>query len=406
MRATRALRDRRVIGKAMRVPSVYAAGYEKARLIDPVLADSYVALTRVGDPPVDAVMADLEPLGHKQAARLLGAAIEQDEAVLREAPASLQHLIHEMTTVPVWHDREAAQCGCRAFFRNSEDILAAYLAGAIVEGFATMISKSFAITGRVIDNGARRLKQNIRHLLNIFMPRGVEPSADGWKLSLRNRMVHARVRALFRNSEEWNHDAWGVPLCGAHMALASAAFSARMINYAARLGASFDEDERAGIMAVWQYTAYVMGVPESVLFRTQTDGLRLFQVGTACEPFPDSDAVEMAHGLISSAPMVVGVCEPRERKKMADYIFRVSRELLGDATAEALHFPPRGTFAVLPWRRTKARLNRSIDRVFPARAKARAATSLLNLLDTADLGDRTFSYDLPDHVRSAQSTRW
>ena len=61
-----------------------------------------------------------------------------------------------------------------------------------------MISKSFAITGRVIDNGVRRLKQNVRHLLNIFMPRGVEPSADGWKLSLRNRMVHARVRSLFR----------------------------------------------------------------------------------------------------------------------------------------------------------------------------------------------------------------
>ena len=108
-----------------------------------------------------------------------------------------------------------------------------------------MVSKSFAITGRVIDNGVRRLKQNVRHLLNIFMPRGVEPSADGWKLSLRNRMVHARVRGLFRNAEEWDHDAWGEPLSGAHMALASAVFSARMINYAVMLGASLDDDERA-----------------------------------------------------------------------------------------------------------------------------------------------------------------
>ena len=66
----------------MRVPSVYAAGYDKARLIDPVLAGSYVALTRVGDPPVDAVMSDLAPLGHKEAARLLGGAIEQNEQVL------------------------------------------------------------------------------------------------------------------------------------------------------------------------------------------------------------------------------------------------------------------------------------------------------------------------------------
>ena len=160
----------------MPIPSVYAAGYEKARSIDAVLAGSYVALTRVGDPPVDAVMSDLEPMGHAEAARLLGGAIEQNEQVLRDAPASLQGLIHEVSTVPVWYDRQAAQCGCRAFFKNSDDILAAYLAGAIVEGFSTMISKSFAITGRVIDNGVRRLKQNVRHLVNIFMPRGVEPS--------------------------------------------------------------------------------------------------------------------------------------------------------------------------------------------------------------------------------------
>ena len=390
----------------MRVPSVYAAGYEKARLIDPVLAGSYVALTRVGDPPVDAVMSDLEPLGQKEAARLLGGAIEQNEEVLRDAPASLQHLIHEVTRVPVWYDRQAAQCGCRAFFKNSDDILAAYLAGAIVEGFSTMISKSFAITGRVIDNGVRRLKQNVRHLLNIFMPRGVEPSADGWKLSLRNRMVHARVRWLFRNAEEWDHDAWGEPLSGAHMALASAVFSARMINYAVMLGASLDDDERAGIMHVWRYTAYVMGVSESVLFRTQADGLRLFQVGTACEPHPDRDAIAMAHRIIGSVPVVVGIRDSRKREKMTHFIFRVSRELLGDTTAESLRFPPGGMVPLLPLLRNKARCRRAMSRMFPWWGRSRAATSLLNLLDIADLGDRTFSYGLPDHVRSAQSTRW
>ena len=390
----------------MRVPSVYAAGYENARLIDPVLAGSYVALARVGDPPVDAVMSDLEPLGQKEAARLLGGAIEQNEEVLQGAPASLQDLIHEVTRVPVWYDRQAAQCGCRAFFKNSDDILAAYLAGAIVEGFSTMISKSFAITGRLVDDGVRRLRQNVRHLLNIFMPRGVEPSADGWKLSLRNRMVHARVRWLFRNAEEWDHDAWGVPLSGAHMALASAAFSARMIDHAVMLGASLDDDERAGIMEVWRYTAYVMGVSESVLFRTQADGLRLFQVGTACEPHPDADAVAMAHRIIGSVPVVVGIRDARKCERMTHYIFRVSRELLGDTTAESLRFPPGGPVPLLPLLRTKARLDRAMRRIFPAWGRSRAATSLLNLLDIADLGDRTFSYGLPDHVRSAQSTRW
>ena len=121
-----------------------------------------------------------------------------------------------------------------------------------------------------------------------------------------------------------------------------------MIDYAVMLGASFEDEERAGIMHVWRYTAYVMGVSESVLFRTQADALRLFQVAKACEPRPDCDAVAMAHGLIGGAPMVVGVFEPRKQKKMADYIFCVSRELLGDATAESLRFPPAGCFLCSP----------------------------------------------------------
>ena len=72
----------------MRVPSVYAAGCEKARLIDPVLAGSYVALTRVGDPPVDAVTSDLEPLGQKEAARLLGGAFWPPTSLARSWKAS------------------------------------------------------------------------------------------------------------------------------------------------------------------------------------------------------------------------------------------------------------------------------------------------------------------------------
>ena len=85
------------------------------------------------------------------------------------------------------------------FLLNSDQFLAGFAAGAIVEGFATRISKSFAITGRMIDDGVRRLKQNLRHLLDIFLPRGVEPSGDGWKLTLRIRLVHAKVRAPVQN---------------------------------------------------------------------------------------------------------------------------------------------------------------------------------------------------------------
>ena len=156
----------------MQVPSIFAPGYEKAKLLDPALAATYMAHMRVGDPLADAVMRDLEGMGQVETARLFRAAFQQQDAVLRDAPASLQRFVHEVSTVPPWYDRARAYHGCRVFLHNSDQFLAAFAAGAIVEGFATRISKSFAITGRMIDDGVRRLKQNLRHLLDIFPAAG------------------------------------------------------------------------------------------------------------------------------------------------------------------------------------------------------------------------------------------
>ncbi len=388
------------------VPALYADGYARAKLIAPDLAEQYGAQLWIGDPLADAVMRDVGGLDGKETTRLIGGAIELDERVLRDAPRSLQNLIHEVTTVPAWYDPAAGRHGCRAFLRNSDHILAAFVAGAIVEGFATMISKSFAITGRLIDDGVRRLKQNIRHLMDIFMPGGVEPSGDGWKLTLRIRMVHARVRWLFADAEEWDHDAWGVPISAGHTALAAAAFSARMIECAEMLGAQLNDDGRAGIMEIWSYTAWVMGAPESILFHSQAEALRLLEVASTCEPEPDYDAIALAHCIVNSAPVVVGISDPKQRKSAAQYIFRVSRELIGDTTADKLRFPPGRALTLLPWLRTKARLQRGLGRLFPAWGKARSRNSFLHVLDLADLGEDRFAYDLPDEVQSDRSTRW
>ena len=49
-------------------------------------------------------------------------------------------------------------------------VLVGFVAGVLIEGFTTNIAKSFFITGRVRDQGIRRLKQNNRHMMDIFLP--------------------------------------------------------------------------------------------------------------------------------------------------------------------------------------------------------------------------------------------
>ena len=90
----------------------------------------------------------------------------------------------------------------------------------LIDGFSTLISKFFVQTGRIFDNGVWRLKQNNRHHMEIFWPGGLERHGDDWKLSVRIRFVHAQIRRRLGQTQEWEHDAWGVPISATHLGYA------------------------------------------------------------------------------------------------------------------------------------------------------------------------------------------
>ena len=236
--------------------------------------------------------------------RLIEAAMnrEGDEA-LRDAPASLRKFFREAETPPEWLDYSAFAPSVRMFHRNSQVVLAAFVAGVLIEGFTTNIAKSFFITGRVRDQGVRRLGQNNRHMMEIFLPGGLYRDGDGWKLSIRIRIVHARLRPLLRNSEDWDAEAWGAPISAAHLGYAVSSFSARLLKHMKTLGADYNDEEYNSFMAVWRYSGYLMGIPETILFRDADEALKLYDVGQMCEPDSPIESVVMAHSLVNSAPL-------------------------------------------------------------------------------------------------------
>ena len=223
-------------------PTAYIEGYAKGRLHDEALADNYIRHTTIGDPALDPVLEELSSMNPGHLHRFVGAGIEQHDEVLREAPKSLRDFFENLEDPP-WLDHQAFRPGVRAFHANVDLMLIAFVTGVLVEGFATLISKSFYITGRV-GSTKRRLQQNNRQLLDIFFPGGLNRDGDGWKLSTRVRFVHARIRSLLAKSDDWNHEAWGTPLSAAHLGFAISVFSRLLLEYAILLGAKFSKEER------------------------------------------------------------------------------------------------------------------------------------------------------------------
>ena len=394
-------------GASLVIPSDYVASYERARAVDPERAKNYIVHTMIADPVCDEMMDQLDGVPVEDSARFIRAAIEDpDDPSLADAPAGVHTFIEELETVPAWVDHDDFAGGVRAFHRDSSACLAAMLGGVLVEGFSTTIAKSFFITGRLRDQGVRRLRQNNRHMIEILLPGGLETRGDGWRLSVRIRLVHAKVRQLFNDSDEWDTAAAGVPVSAAQVGYALTAFSARMLQHMKSLGAKYSDTERDGFMAVWRYSGYLMGVPETILYRDYDDALELFRVGGLCEPGPSMESVALANSLVNSAPIVAGITEPAARRRHAKHIFQVSRAMIGGPMADSLQYPPDRTFGVLPWFRFERRYHQFMKKRLPRLSKESSFATFNMLLEVSALQELNIDYKLPDHLHSEESHRW
>ncbi len=390
----------------MKIPTDYEPGFERASALEPEVASNYIAHTNVGDPEADALVEELSRLEPGQSGRFIQAAMDGDEETLADAPPILLDFFRSIESPPDWVHFPSFIPGIRMFHRNSRLVLGAFVGGVLVEGFSTNISKSFFTTGRLRDQGVRRLKQNNRHMIEIFMPGGLRREADGWKLSVRIRIVHAQVRRLLNGSGDWDHEAWGVPISAAHVGFAITAFSARLLMHLKSLGAVFDDEERESFMAIWRYSGYLMGIPETILYEHEEDALKLFAIGKMCEPAGQMESVAMANSLINSAPLVVGIDDPIERRTLAKYVFTVSRALIGNPLADELNYPSSLTVGVLAWFRMQERYQRTLGRLLPKLSSSNNFTQFTSLLEASMFDEAGISYRLPDHVYAEESSRW
>ena len=384
----------------MKMPSAYAEGYAKARAVDAATADNYIKHTTIADPELDSIMEELSSLPPADLHRFIGAGIERKSEVLLGAPQVLREFFDTLDTPPPWLDHEAFRPGVRAFHVNVNHMLVAFVTGVLVEGFSTLIAKSFNITERVAST-KRRLQQNNRHMMDIFYPGGLERDGEGWKLSVRIRFIHSRIRGLLTEADDWDHEAWGAPVSTAHLGYAISVFSQRLLEYSALVGASFNKEEEESVLSVWRYTGYLMGIPETILYTDGADAKRIYKTGFMCEPPADADSIKVANLLIKSIPSIADITDPVEREHLIKLAYTLSRALIGNKLANQFEFPRTSTVGVLLMYRTKQR----ILQLLKSRQLVRS-DNFSQLLQISVYDEGGLSYRMPNHVYASKSIEW
>ena len=236
-----------------------------------------------GDNLADRLAHKFHEIGMQPAMKMLGEAL--GGRISKEAPAELKALMQQVETEPLWLNKTLLETGARLTQRSGmlgEYVLSCVsLMGGYRSGAA---NKPIAFTGQLDYMASRRLAETAKFSFDVTRSGGLERGAAGYKAAIKVRMMHAHVRMMLDGSPKWRHAEWGLPINQADLVATNVLFSAVYLGGLRVLGLQISDEESQGVMHLWRYIGWLMGVDENLLPITEEEGTRTAWLAGVTQP--------------------------------------------------------------------------------------------------------------------------
>ena len=391
--------DRALVDKERGLPSLYT-NLEVARQKHGPRADKYVALLRHGDPLADAVVEAFAGMAEEEWRQMLHIALERGIDSVPNAPEPLRALFAQLDHVPFWVDQEQCNLGGATFLRCRLGFVAlAMLSLPLIYSWPAG-NKPLSLSGHLVHRASQRLKDTTRYVFSICQPDGLNRFSDGFKITVRVRLIHAQVRRLLRQSGQWREEAWGAPINQCHMAGTNLLFSVGVLDALTRIGYLFKPAEREALIHLWRYAGYLLGVENDLLVAGEWEGHRLLDLIFTFEPKPDDDSRALVNALMQTSFEYVRQFKAGRPCSM-HLCYGISRALIGDERADALGFPKTLWRWLVPavWPATRLiETARCFSPTVQALAKVAGPKAFRHLLSERGLKGRAGEFILPRRI--------
>lgn len=306
-------------------------GQDAARLLPQLLRSDDLA---------DAAVASLDALDPAAAEVLLNRGVKQGPDAVQEAPEALRVCLADAWTVPEWVDEGACDAAGRLLFRSG--VLGGMVLGtkSLVLGYASPGgNKPLALSGRLSrpEYAGKRLAETAKFVSAVSEPGGMRPGALGHQITLRVRLMHARVRALVLRGGQWRTEDWGHPINQHDMLATILVFSAAFIEGIGQLGVEVSTDEADAYTHLWNRVGQVIGVQPELLPSDASRALRSAQLIDRTQGPPDDDARALVKSYFE-APLLTART-PGERRQARVRVAMgqaMAKYLLGEELATQL----------------------------------------------------------------------
>lgn len=258
-----------------------------------------------GDPLADAVAAWMRAHGMAEAWRMVNGAIDHGLASLQDPPAPVRAFFEHVEARPAWVDEAQLIEGARVCGLGGRAAMRALLVTGLMAGYQlAAVNQTLLATGTLEKGAAKRIAETTKWWADVTAPGGMAPGADGFKGTLRVRLIHAMVRSHVGQQPTWDAEDLGVPVSQTDMQATYLGFSVVYLLSMKLVGVPLSVAERESVMHLWRYIAWLNGV-QAPFLHSLHDGERSAMVNLYTnllhQRMADADSARLAVALADEA---------------------------------------------------------------------------------------------------------
>ncbi len=360
-----------------------------------------------GDPAMDSLVDWMFEYGPKEGRALIMQALNEGYGSIPDCPEPIKAFFKPLDNPPSWVDWDLINDGIRFIHASGEAATyvlrdLALMGGYLLSGF----NQSLVMTGALNNGTQRRVAETGKWWIDCTEPDGLRRFGAGFKSTLHVRMIHALVRRSLAANPDWDEEEWGLPLSQVDMVATYLGFSVVMLGGLKLLGVLATPRETKGVLHLWSYACWLMGVDKEWLVESEAAGAVLLHHTIMTQSKANWTTRELATALAA---------EPKERtyhhfeaaRRFLAYHqhLSVSQYFLGTEKMVQLGLPAHVTpwFPVLttPPRMISYlghRVVPGLRRVQEKRGRKAQHDTLLSMFGTGEQGVIKPSKDHPAHI--------
>ncbi|MGH8460318.1 MAG: oxygenase MpaB family protein [Stenotrophobium sp.] len=300
-----------------------------------------------GDPAADRLVTWMHQTGMNAAMPLFERALERGIASVPNAPAALREFFAVVDARPAWVDERLLVEGARVSHISGLTGMRTMRDLALMAGYqASAINRTLVLTGALQRGAQRRLAETTKWWLDATADDGMARDANGFKTTLRVRLIHALLRKRVAAMPEWDTTELGLPINQADMHATYLGFSVVFLFGQRLMGVPLRQREAEAVMHLWRYIGWLMGVDERWLCLSEMDGRVALYRNLLSQAPPDDSSVQLGRALMDEPlsrhyPRFAWLRGHFERSRHLS----ICRMFLGAEGMKALGLPR----FVLPW---------------------------------------------------------